>query len=122
MKRQAQAQIVPYLGQLDQLVLEVILNVDPRTFADNVSLASEVAQLVIGESRLNRFDQGTVLNQRVAFSANAQHGLGISAAVSHPTGVVAFRSEERDRLDGIVEAAGCGDEGCFGSDVDFVHE
>ena len=121
-QRQAQAQIVAHLGHLDQLVLEVVLDVYPRTVADNVSLASEVAQLVVGKSRLNRFDQGAILNKRVAFSANAQHLFGIGAAVSHPTGRFALWSQERDRLDGIVEVAGCGDEGCFGRNVDFVHE
>ena len=82
---QAQTKLVTYFGQLDQLVLEVVLDIDASAVAFDVSLAGELAQLVVGESRLNRFDQGAILNQRVAFSANAQHGLGIGAAVGHPS-------------------------------------
>ena len=107
---QAQAKVIPNLGKLHQLVLEVILDVHPRTVAHGVLLAGELAQLVVGEGGLDGFDQRGVLNQRVAFSANAQHGLGIGAAVSHPAGMLAFRSEQRDRLDRIVELVGRGSE------------
>jgi len=83
---ETQAQIVAHLGQFNQLILEVVLDIDPRTFADHMSLASEVAQLVVGESCLDGFDERTVLDQCVAFGANAQHGFGVGAAVSHPAG------------------------------------
>ncbi len=81
---QAQAEIVAHLRQLHQLVLEIILDIDASAVAHNVSLAGEVAQLVVRKGGFDGFDQRGVLNQRVAFSANAQHGLGIGAAVSHP--------------------------------------
>ena len=81
---QAQAEIVAHLRQLHQLVLEIILDIDASAVAHNVSLAGEVAQLVVGKCGLDGFDQRGVLNQRVAFSANAQHGLGIGAAIRHP--------------------------------------
>ena len=119
---QAQAKIVANLGQFDQLVLEVILDVHSRTVADNVSLAGEVSQLVVGKGGLDGFDQRGVLNQRVAFRANAQHLLGIGAAIRHPTRSLALGGEERDRLDGVVEVAGCGGEGGGRGDVDFGHK
>lgn len=118
---QAQAQIVAHLGQLDQLVLEIVLNVDPRTVADNVSLAGEVAQLVVGESGLDGFDQRGVLNQRVAFSANAQHLFGIGAAIRHPPRRFALGGEKRDGLDRIVELVG-GDGGGSGGHIDLGHK
>lgn len=119
---QAQAKVIPNLGQLDQLVLEIVLDVHPRTVADNVSLAGELAQLVVSKSGLDGFDQGTVLNQRVAFSANAQHLLGIGAAIRHPARSLTFRSEERNSLDRIVEVAGRGGEVGGGGDVDLGHK
>ena len=82
---QAQTKLVTHLGQLDQLVLEIVLDIDASAVAFDVSLAAELAQLVVGEGGLDGFDQRGVLNQRVAFSANAQHGLGIGAAVGHPS-------------------------------------
>lgn len=119
---QAQAKVISNLGQLDQLVLEVILDVHPRTVADNVSLAGELAQLVVGKGGLDGFDQGAVLNQSVAFSANAQHLFGVGAAIRHPARSLTFRSEERDSLDGVVEVAGRGGEVGGGGDVDLGHK
>lgn len=119
---QAQAKVVAHLGQFDQLVLEVILDVHPRTVADNVSLAGELAQLVVGKGGLDGFDQGAVLNQSVAFSANAQHLFGVGAAIRHPARSLTFWSEERDSLDGIVEVAGRGGEVGGGGDVDLGHK
>ena len=109
-ENQAQTKLVAHLGHLDELILEVVLDIDASAVAFDVSLAAELAQLVVGEGGLDGFDQRGVLNQRVAFSANAQHGLGIGAAVSHPAGMLAFRSEQRDRLDRIVELVGRGSE------------
>lgn len=119
---QAQAKVVAHLGQFDQLVLEVILDVHSRTVADNVSLAGELAQLVVGKGVLNRVEQGAVLHQRVAFRANTQHLFGIGAAIRHPARSLTFRSEKRDSLDGVVEVAGRGGEVGGGGDVDFGHK
>ena len=119
---ETQAQIVAHLGQLDQLVFEIVLDIDSRTFADDVSLSSEVAELVIRESGLDGFDERTVLNQCVAFGANAQHGFGVGAAVSHPAGRFTLGGEQRDGFDSIIEVASRrGEGGGFGQDVGFVH-
>lgn len=120
---QTQAQIVAHLGQLDQLVLEIVLNVDSRTVTDDVTLAGEVAQLVVRESVLNRVEQGAVLHQRVAFRANAQHLLGVGAAIRHPARSLALGGHQGDRLDRVVEAvAGASGGGGGRGDIDLGHK
>lgn len=117
---QAQAKVIPNLGQLDQLVLEIVLDVHPRTVTNDVSLASEVAQLVVGKGVLNRVEQGAVLHQRVAFRANAQHLLGVGAAIRHPARSLALWGEERDGLDGVVERISSAGDGGGRGDVDLL--
>ncbi len=119
---QAQAKLIPNLGQLHQLVLEVILDVDSRTVAHGVLLAGELAQLVVGEGVLDGIHQGAVLNEGVAFSANPKHLLGVGAAIAEPTSGFAVRGEKRDSLDRVVEQAIGASGGSGGGDVDLGHK
>ena len=119
---QAQAEIVAHLRQLHQLVLEVILDVHPRTVAHGVLLAGELAQLVVGEGVLDGIHQGAVLNEGVAFSANPKHLLAVGAAIGEPARGFAIRGEERDSLDRVVEQAIGASGGSGGGDVDLGHK
>jgi len=119
---QAQAKVIPNLGELHQLVLEVILDVHPRTVAHGVLLAGELAQLVVRESGFDSIHQGAVLNEGVTFSANPKHLFAVGAAIGEPTRGFAIRGEERDSLDRVVEQAIGASGGSGGGDVDFGHK
>jgi len=56
-ENQAQTKLVAHLGQLDQLVLEVVLNIDASPVTFDVSLTGKLAKLVVRECGLDGFDQ-----------------------------------------------------------------
>lgn len=100
---EAHANVVAHLGQLGQLVLEIILNVDSRTIAHDVGLALEVAQTVVGKGVLDSLDQRLVLDEAVTLSADAQHLLGICPAVAQPSAVLAVRSQKGNGFNAVVK-------------------
>jgi len=100
---EAHPNVVAHLGQLGQLVLEVVLDVDPRTIAHDVGLALEVAQTVVGEGVLDSLDQGLVLDEAVTLSADAQHLLGVGAAISQPSSGLTIRSQKGNGFNAVVK-------------------
>lgn len=100
---EAHPNVVAHLGQLGQLVLEIILNVDPRTIAHDVGLALEVAQTVVSECILNGLDQRLVLDEAVTLSADAQHLLGVGAAISQPSSGLTIRSQKGNGFNAVVK-------------------
>ena len=119
---QAQAKVVAHLGHLDQLALEIVLDEHASAFAHDVGTPGVLAQLVVGERLLDSVGQALVLDQRVAFSADAQNALVVGPAVAHPAGFLALWGEQGNRLDSVVEAGGGGgvNGGCNGSFHGFL--
>jgi len=56
-ENQAQTKLVAHLGQLDQLVLEVVLNIDASPVTFDVRLTGKLVKLVVRECGLDGFDQ-----------------------------------------------------------------
>lgn len=102
-ENQTQAEVVANLGQLDQMVFEIVLNIHASTVAHDVRLALEVAKAVVGKGILDGVDKGLVLNQSVTVSADTQHLLGVGAAVAKPATVVALGGEELHGFHGVIK-------------------
>jgi len=100
---EAHPNVVAHLGQLGQLVPEVVLDVDPRTIAHDIGLPVKVAQTVVGEGVLDSLDQGLVLDEAVTLSADAQHLLGVGAAISQPSTGLTIRSQKGDGFNAVVK-------------------